>query len=66
MRVALAAHGVYFQTALPGPASSAMYIPYGRFRLAAKPKARTAFSLSTYGIFTVDGVAIWLDQPYAD
>lgn len=67
MQVALDARGVYFQPARLGLGSLAMCIPYGRFRLIAKPTARTAsFSLGTYGIFKVDGVDIWLDQPYAD
>lgn len=67
MQVALDAQGVYFRRTLPGPYKKALYIPYSQFRLVAKPRARTGlFSLGVYGIFDVDGVAIWLDNPYAD
>lgn len=67
MYVALDAQGVYFQRTLLKPYQQAMFIPYGRFQLVEKPKPRTKFfSLGTYGIFKVDGVDIWLDNPYAD
>lgn len=43
-----------------------MHIPYNRFKLLEPPKARTGFlAIRTYGIFQVDGVDIWLDDPYA-
>jgi hypothetical protein len=67
MYVALDEQGVYFQRTLLEPYQQAMYIPYSRFKLVEKPKARTKlFSVGTYGIFNVDGVDIWLDNPYAD
>jgi hypothetical protein len=66
MYVALDEQGVYFQRTLLEPYQQAMYIPYSRFKLLEKPKARQKlFSLGTYAIFDVDGVDIWLDNPYA-
>lgn len=66
MQVALDAQGVYFECPLRTPANKLMHIPYNRFKLLEPPKARTGFlSISTYGIFQVDGVDIWLDDPYA-
>jgi hypothetical protein len=67
MYVALDAQGVYLQRTLLEPYQKALYIPYNRFKLLEKPRPRTKFfSLGTYGIFQVDGVDIWLDNPYAD
>lgn len=67
MYVALDEQGVYFQRTLLEPYKKALYIPYSRFKLVEKPKARTKFfSVGTYGIFEVDGVDIWLGNPYAD
>jgi hypothetical protein len=66
MHVTFDEQGVYFQRALLEPYQKAMYIPYSRFKLVEKPKVRTKFfSVGTYGIFNVDGVDIWLDNPYA-
>lgn len=67
MRVAFDAQGMYLQRLLPGTDYTTMYLPYNQFRLVEAPKSRAKLlTLSTYGIFSVEGVDIWLDSPYAD
>jgi hypothetical protein len=65
LAIALDEQGVYLQRSLLAKARGTLYIPFARFRLMEAPKASGPFGVRVYGIFEVDGVDVWLDQPYA-
>lgn len=62
----LGAAGFYLLRPAPTLAGRLLYIPYNCLALKQRPGPSGPLTIPAYGIFLVDGVAVWLDSPYAE
>lgn len=63
--VGLGPAGLYLRRPAPLARQRVLYIPYAQVQLQSPPTRTGPLNLPVYGIFKVDGVEIWLDNPYA-
>ena len=63
--VGLGPAGIYLRRPAPTASQRVLYIPYAQVRLQSPPGRTGPLNLPAYGIFRVDGVEVWLDNPYA-
>ena len=64
MNIALDETGVYLQRSFFIKNNVILHIPYHKMILVEK--RNPSWAASGFGIFTVDGVDVWIDQPYAN
>lgn len=57
---------VYLQRPLAGAEGRFLRIPYTRLKLMSPPGRSGILNAPVYGIFSVNGVDVWIDSPYAE
>lgn len=64
MNVAVQHGGLYLQRDSFALDKTILFLPAANLKLVSRHKA--SWFANAYGIFTIDGVDVWVEQPYAD